>query len=254
MKPFNFKTAKYTVSGVSDIGLDEALRLWKAKFPTFVHFKKAITGGYPVLKDFESYVEEVWDSIEKVTAKEAFSQKNAEKRRMYFDCIGVVELFKQANPKLLDRQVIKKKRKRWDDKNDPYDYKFEDVYELYSIDPAELYKGAKGGGVEISRFGSTAKYIAVRCWCTTTNREYWIYVPEDEALKKGVSRWSSERKNSDYDAVKAIAWTIRLDITEPEKIYRQGDIIVAKESANSKKTTPYHLSKEDYLKLMYSET
>jgi 6,7-dimethyl-8-ribityllumazine synthase len=44
----------------------------------------------------------------------------------------VEKLFKQLDPILLDKQVIKKKRTRWDDKNDKYEYDFEDVYELPS--------------------------------------------------------------------------------------------------------------------------
>ncbi len=252
-KTFDFKKADYSVSGVSGIKLTEALQLWKTKFPTFVHFKKAVTKDHPVLKDFQDYVEEIWDSIEKVTAKEAFAQKNAEKRRVYFDSIGVIELFKQVNPELLDKQVIKKKRKRWDDKNDPYDYKFEDVYELYAIDPKQLFKGTKEA--DSWGFSTTDKYMAVRCWCTTTNREYWLYVPEEACIKDGKRKmWGKELKASDYDAIKAIAWTVRIDITHPEKIYRQGDIIIAKESKDSIEIPPYHLTKDQYLKLMYSET
>jgi hypothetical protein len=54
---------------------------------------------------------------------------------------------------------------------------------------------------------------------------------------------------------------VRLDVPigHVEKIYRQGDIIVAKikndfSSDNNLSALPYHLSKQDYLQLMYSET
>lgn len=247
MKQFDFRAAKYTVSGMGGLTLDEAMRLWKTKFPTFEHFRKAVIKTES-LKEFGEFVEEMWEHISPITTKEAFEQKNAEARRIYFDCIGVVELFKSANPQLLDKQVIKKKRTRWDDKNDSYEYEFEDVYELYAVDPNELYKGTE---TDNSRWRARSMYIAVRCWCTSTNREYWIYVPEDAALKEGYRNWDEKKQ---YDAVKAIAWTIRLDIDKPEKIYRQGDIIIAKESPESKKTNMYHLNKQDYLQLMYSET
>jgi len=59
---------------------------------------------------------------------------------------------------------------------------------------------------------------------------------------------------SSPDAVSAIAWTIRINITHPKRIYRQGDIIIAEESENSVITAPYHLNKQQYLALMYSET
>jgi len=248
MKQFDFKTASYTVSGMPNMTLDHAMRLWKTKFPSYEHFRRAVIKS-EALKDFGEFIQEMWDEITPISTKEAFEQKNAEMRRLYFDCIGVVELFKAANPKLLDKQVIKKKRMRWDEKNDPYEYEFEDLYELYSIDPNELYKDTDDQNV--SRWRARSMYIAVRCWCTSTQREYWIYVPEEQALKEGYRQWDDKKE---YDAVKGIAWTIRIDIKNPEKIYRQGDIIIAKEGPNSTKTTPYHLSKEQYLSLMYSET
>ena len=249
MKQFDFRKANYTVSGVSGMTLDSAMRLWKTKFPTFEHFRRAVIKS-DALVEFGKFVQEMWDDITPINVREAFEQTNAEMRRIYFDCIGVVELFKAANPKLLDKKVVKKLRKRWDDNNDPYDYEFEDVYELYSIDPNELYKGTE---TDTSRWRARSKYTAVRCWCTTTNREYWIYVPESAALAEGIREWEDEDKKK-YDAIKAIAWTIRIDMTNPKRIYRQGDIIIAQEGTNSQATTPYHLSKEQYLSLMYSET
>lgn len=249
MKQFDFRKASYSVSGVSGMTLDHAMRLWKTKYPTYEHFRKAVIKS-EVLKEFGDFVKEMWDDINPISVKEAFEQKNAETRRIYFDCIGVVELFKAADPKLLDKQVVKKKRMRWDEKNDPYEYDFEDVYELYSVDPNKLYEGTDDN---VTRWRARTKYTAVRCWCTSTNREYWIYVPESAALQDGIREWEEEERKK-YDALKAIAWTIRIDVTNPEKIYRQGDIIIAKEGVDSKRTTPYHLSKDQYLSLMYSET
>ena len=95
----------------------------------------------------------------------------------------------------------------------------------------------------------------MRCWCTTTNREYWLYVNQEAATGH---RWLIESK-AEYDAIRAIAWTVRIDvpISNVEKIYRQGDIVVVKIKDKTRKdnfVTPYHLSKENYLNLMYSET
>jgi len=224
--------------------------MWKTRFPSFEHFSKN-TIKSPALKELSDFVEEMWDSIEEISVEEAMKETNAEVRRIYFDCIGVVKLFKSLNPTLVDRQVVKKKRTRWDDKNDSYTYEFEDVYELYYIEGSKMFPSE-------SRAKNVAVF-AVRCWCTTTNREYWIYVPEDSCMIDSKYRvWelnSTIRKKIKYDAISAIAWTIRIDIDDPEKIYRQGDIIVVKEGSNSKKSkNPYHLSKEQYLSLMYSES
>ena len=240
----NYAEYKYNVANQPNFTLDEALALWKAKYPEFADFKKDVI-THENLQDFSNFVEEIWNDIKPVTVEEALKISNTEVRRTYFDCIGVVRLFKELNPTLRDRQVLTKKRTKWDEEGNDVVYEFEDVYELYEIDGKLLF--------DKDRWGRTPSNVyAVRCWCTTTNREYWIYVNEEAAL--GESRWNNR---DDFDAVRAIAWTIRIDVneTDVEKLYRQGDIIVAKVRKNAKLNSwPKHLSKEGYLTKMYSET
>lgn len=243
MNKINYSEQKYIVNNQADFSLTEALRLWKAKYPEFIDFKKDVI-VHSSLEDFGKFVEETWDNIEPVTVGEALNIKNTELRRTYFDCIGVVQLFKSLNPTLRDRKTITKKRANWDDENQESFRTFEDVYELYEIEGSKLF--------EKNRWGSEANPVyAVRCWCTTTNREYWLYVNQEAATGE---RWWSRSENKNYNAIRAIAWTIRIDVTNPERIYRQGDIIVVKKSKNSKECNPYHLDENAYLKLMYSET
>jgi hypothetical protein len=78
-----------------------------------------------------------------------------------------------------------------------------------------------------------------------------LYVNNEAATGQ---RWWGDRDSANYDAIRAIAWTVRIDITNPERIYRQGDIIVVKKSKDSVDTREYHLDKKQYLQLMYSET
>jgi hypothetical protein len=251
-KQNNYADYKYVVNGRDGYHLTPALRLWKTKYQDDIRdfFKDVIT--HEQLKDFGSFVEECWDTIEPVTVEEAFQQTNTEDRRVFFDAIGIEKLFKSLEPTLLDKQVVKKKRTRWNDKFEEYTHEFEDVYELYQIDGEKMF-------VKQNEWSRLDPIFAVRCWCTTTNREYWLYVPREAAV--GQQWWSRDEGNeAKADAIRAIAWTVRIDVPEEnvEKIYRQGDIIVAKmkDSAKATATTfnPYHLSKEQYLSLMYSET
>lgn len=253
MKQFDFRKATYNVSGITHLSLDEALKLWRTKFETLEHFRRGVIKS-PAMQDFFDFVTEVWESIEMVTIQEAFQQKNAEMRRVYFECIGVVKIFQDLQPEMVDRQVIKKKRAKWDSDNKESVYIFEDIYELYRIPAAKLF-----GDIESNRFGriEDAFVYAVRCWCTSTAREYWLYCDDniamtDEERKKKDRDWSYKPKK--FDAIKAIAWTIRLGITNPEKIYRQGDVVIAKASESSKEISLYHLNKKQYLELMYSES
>lgn len=242
-----FDKIKYTVEGQEDFPLSEALRLYKAKYPEYIDFHKDVVKvNVPMLVEFGEFVKEMWDSITPVTVQEALAQPNNETRRIYFSCIGVQRLFEQLDPKQLDRQVITKERYGWDENNKEILKTYHDVYELYEIDGRKIF--------ERDQFGREATAVyAVRCWCTTTNREYWIYVPTEAAM--GV-HWVNDYNPGTPDAIRAIAWTIRLDMENPERIYRQGDIIIAKLNDKSKPVShrPYHLTKEQYLNLMYSES
>ena len=236
-----FHKYKYTINNQTGFGLSEALRLWRTKYSDIKDFDKEVI-KFDGLSAFRDFVHEMWDSVIPVTVEEALAIPNTEIRRTYFDCIGIETLFKELKPTLRNKQVIKKKRTRWDDNNDSYEHEFEDVYELYEIEGKKLY--------EKDRWGQEpAPVYAVRCWCTTTNREYWLYVPREAAT--GV-RWATD--TPEYDAIRAIAWTIRIDANNPEKIYRQGDIIVVKLTNSSDMCMPRHIGKEEYLRLMYSET
>ena len=241
MKPFNLQNANYSVSGLDGFTLDQAARLWKAKFDSITQFKRDVA-NHPGLEELGQFFSEIWDSIESITVQEALQEQNMETRRVMFECIGVSRLFKQLDPALLDKQVLTKVRTRWREDNHPYEYTFEDTYELYRVDGKKLFTSP-------NEWAEPNPIYAVHCWCTTTAREYWIYVPEEAAL--------GDRRAPDHpkpDAIRAIAWTIRLDITNPKRLYRQGDIIVAEESDDSVEVPFYHLTKEDYLRLMFSET
>jgi hypothetical protein len=249
----DYAKQSYVVNGREGYDLTTALKLWKTKYQDdYRDFQKAVI-THESLKDFDEFVSSMWPLIETVSIQDALIQDNTEDRRVYFDAIGIEKLFKSLDPKLLDKQVIDKKRIRWDDDFKEYEYIFEDIYELYEIEATKMFNTDRWGNPPRDHI------YAVRCWCTTTNREYWLYVPREAALG---DRWwhGSNNEGSEPDAIRAIAWTVRLDVPAEnvEKIYRQGDIIVAKvkDSAKATETTfnPYHLSKEQYLSLMYSET
>lgn len=251
MSNIKYADLEYTVSAYRNFTLTEALRLWKSKYPEFVDFKKDVI-KHDSHEDFGIFVHSVWDSIIPVTVDEAFKETNLERRRVFFDCIGIRRIFSELNPEMLDRQVITKKRTKWDEDNNQEEYIFEDVYELYKIPVQKINPDNIDADVSVSwttrRLFKDNDIYAVRCWCTTTNREYWIYVPRDAC------NVAEDFKYFIPDAIKAIAWTIRINIDKPERIYRQGDIIVVKVGEESKRTWPRHLTKEQYLDLMYSET
>lgn len=245
----NLTEHEYFVAGYGGFTLSEAMQLWKTKYRDDIRdFYKDVC-NHPSMDELKEYVTEMWDTIQEVDPTTAFQQTNVEKRRAFFDAIGVARLMETIKPELLDKQTITKKRMGWDEDNKEVERVFEDVYELYLVPKEKLY-----AGIEQRWFSGNIDAYIVRCWCTTTNREYWIFT---DRTQFNVHRWNAEAgkyQTDKPDAIQGIAWTIRINVSDPERIYRQGDIIVVKHSATSKEVEPYHLTKDQYLQLMYSET
>ncbi len=230
----NFEKLTYHVEGHTGVSYDNALMYWKTAYPNFSDFEKKVITQEP-LKAFGEHCAKEWDSILPATVAIAMSQTNLEMRRLFFKALGIEKVFQELKPELVDEQVIEFQNNLTDINDNPYVETVQDKYQLYKIPGDKLFPEEKEGWRR-----SNADAYAVRCWCTTTGREYWIYVP----------RWIGESN----DAIKAIAWTFRINITNPEYIVRQGDIIIAKASENSEECNLHHLEKEDYLKLLKSQS
>lgn len=229
-----FENYKFTVRNVRGVSLDEALRLWKTAYSSFDEFLKNVI-IYESLEEFGDYVSTVWYDIVPIEVSEAFEQDNTEKRRLYFDIIGVDKIFESVDPDLLDMASIALNNRRWDADGKEYLQTGIDTYKLYKIDGYKLF------GSTISEWQrKNSSVYAVNCTCTSTGRSYWLYVPREVGEKES--------------ALEAIAWTCRIGITNPKAIYRQGDIFVVSANVDSEICTPYHLDYKTYSSLIQSQT
>ena len=217
----DYATLQYFVEGV-EVNADTALKLWKQRFETLDVVLESVCKLDPKLGDF---ITEQWDNISEVTVTEAFTEKNIEVRRLYFQAIGVEKLMQSLKPELLDERTITKQVKRWDVSGNMYVHKYEDTYGLYKLDGALLFPEDASTSWQIDR----ATLYVVKCKCATTNREYWIYVQREHAFDG--SPW--DEKTRKPNAIKAIASTFRLPITYPKAIYRQGDVLIVEPSEKS---------------------
>lgn len=239
-----FEKQDFRIEGVP-VDANNALRIWKKMYGTYENFLEQMIrpADHPFMNKIGKYISKEWNSIKDITVANAFSVKNVEVRRLYFKAIGVIQLFKDLDPVLIDTKVLKKKGVRWDENNNEIPYSINDKYELYKIDGNKLYPDESS---EWRRQNATI--YAVRCWCSTTEREYWIYVPRDIG-EKG-------------NALDAIAWTVRISHTNPEYIIRQGDVIIAKLSKDSKRIEHSwrkvydfkHLTGKEYKNLIIATT
>lgn len=232
----NYQELKYTVENQSGISYNDALTLWKTMYKDFNTFMTNVI-RFESMKDFGDHCASVWKDIKVATAQDGFAQENLEVRRLYFKAIGIEKMFQELDPELVNEETIVFNNAVWNESDNSMDVKIiHDKYELYKIKGDKLFPEEKSDWRR-----ANADIYAVRCWCTTTGREYWIYVP----------RFVGERK----DAIEAIAWTFQLNISDPEALYRQGDIIIAKAGPDSKELTrPYHIEKDMYLKLLKAQS
>ena len=225
----NFTVEKYAVD------ITWAAKIWKKTYKDFPEFHAAIiapakTASYD---EFGEDMLKEWNDIPDITISEAFSQNNMEIRRLCFKAIGVIELFKALEPELIHSDNIGYVNLITDSVGNQTKQGTVDNYELYKIDGNKLFPEEK------SEFRvKNATIYAVRCWCTTTKREYWIYVP----------RHIGEKNN----ALEAIAWTIRISHTNILYLHRQGDVVIAKLSNKSEPCAPRNLSAKEYIKLLKS--
>lgn len=233
---FKSKSYNFTVDAQRGVPQSKAEMIYKKLYQdSREDFRALMESGGEVMKAFADYMDEIWDTIPDIEVKDAFQEPNLEIRRLFFKAIGVSRLFEQLNPELIHSETLELKNIQWDVDGNKYFQEIEDKYELYKIEGKKLFPEQTNS----FRAENTTVY-AVRCWCTTTEREYWIYVP----------RWVGEKG----DAIEAIAWTAQLNISEPEWIYRQGDVFIAKASVKSEFVTPYNLDKNQYLKLLKAQS
>ncbi len=151
------------------------------------------------------FIQTRFDELSPMTVQDALALQNAEQRMIALTVFTPEEFINNINAELLNEQKIEKKHTRWNENLQPYVYEFVDTYSLYTISAFEL-------GLENS--ARTPSVYFVKCACTSTQKVYYLYVPEDIGKQN--------------DALVAIAWTYRFN-NQP-------------------------LTKEQYLHLMYTET
>ncbi len=237
----------YNINNVTGFSFQQALKLWKCRHKTFDNFKSDLSSNYDTtdFNDFFETVEKEWDSIKDITASEAFALDNIEQRRTYFDILGVEKLMEELKPTLVDSETIVRENTVYDNDGNSKVETLTDTYELYKIDKSLLFKDLNMKDWSAKRHDNDC--YAVKCKDASTDRTYWIYVPE-----------SIGEKGS---AIEAIAWTYTVpNNTNISAIHRQGEVIISEHSKNTEDvmfkswTTVSHIEREHYMNLVKSQS
>lgn len=155
-------------------------------------------------QDICDFYVKLWDrsDVTEFSFKQAFEIKNNEFRALVFSIIDVPEMIKELGSKMIKvegKELVNKTYNKYTDKfiNEP----FTQIYELHEVNSEKL--------------GLTETLYAIKCWCTSTNDEHWLWVD----LKTGAS----------HDPLKAIASTCKVYksmIGNIKHIIRQGDVFL----------------------------
>lgn len=224
---------------VKSIGNENALRLLKGIYTNKARFIERYLSAYEnveLLKPLYHYFLENYDKVLPFTYKEAFEIDNSNFRNMVFNTIDIKDLIKNLGATRIKSDGREVTRKCFDkDGNSLRNKNYHAIYETYKIDCRKLMNTAELTDQDYFSY-------AVKCWCTTTNKEHWIWIE---------SRYKD-------DPLEAIASTFRFHknvIPHIKELKRQGDIMLVeldREVSPKGKITP--LTAEQYFKYLTIET
>jgi len=143
---------------------------------------------------------DMYDDATPFTYEEAFKIENEEFQAMVFGTIDIVDMIKELGSERIKTAGKRVKHKDFSASGEFLGMKeYDVVYETHKVDCNKL-------GLEEDAY-------ALRCWCTTTDKEHWLWI-EDQYKD---------------DPLEAVASTMRVHeniIPHIKEIKRQGDILL----------------------------
>tara|TARA_R100001015_G_C4627666_1_gene187327 strand:+ start:1797 stop:2654 length:858 start_codon:yes stop_codon:yes gene_type:complete len=154
-----------------------------------------------VCDDFLDKLVEIYDSVEEFTYREAFKLKNVDFQARVFGTIDVSDMITNLGHERVATDGKLVKHKKYDiNGNFLCHEEYDVIYETHKVNGEKL-------GIQ------NESLYALKCWCTSTDEEHWIWIEEqykDEPLE-------------------AVASTFRIHenlIDNIKEIKRQGDILM----------------------------
>jgi hypothetical protein len=149
-------------------------------------------------------IEIAWDYVEPFTYKEAFEIEDNLFKSSVFSSIDIREMINNLGANKIKVEGIDLVNKSWN----PYKNEFENIpysviYELYQVN------GEKLGIRDSSRLS------IVKCWCTTTDEEHWLWVDSN-----------SFSNDSPLEAIASTCVIYKSMHGHIKHIIRQGDVFI----------------------------
>ena len=196
-------------------------------------------------------LEDFWNDIVPASFSDIALLPNLEQRRIGIVHLGIDNIVKSVNPKLLSKETIKKQTSWINEQGELVEHKFNDTYELYEVDGEVFSQGIENSWRKMDN----CHYI--RCKDTSTDREYLIWVDLQSVYRTNElgDMWNWDKNK--INAIQCIAWTIQTNVPKGkiDKIIRQGDCVMIKPKGKYEPLiTARHLTEKEYLKLLVAES
>lgn len=205
---YDLKNGTFNESGIKK---DLVFRFLKGKYSTkeillrdFLkkgQEKRDISGSPTLKKAFLDDLLEIYEDVKPFTYREAFELEDEAFKAEVFGTVDITDMIKNLGHERIETEGKKVSRKQYDNEGNFTGMKEYDViFETHRINGEKL--------------GITRRELyAVRCWCTSTNEEHWIWIEQQYKDKP----------------LEAIASTFRIAknlIPYVKEIKRQGDVLL----------------------------
>jgi hypothetical protein len=150
--------------------------------------------------DFMDEIEKIFEEESPFTYEEAFKIETRDFQAQVFGSINVSEMIQKLGSNRIATDGIEVKHKRFDEHGNLLGVEdYHNIYEVYEVLGEKL--------------GLSENIYALKCWCTSTNKEHWLWI-EDQYKDK---------------PLEAVASTFRIHknlIPYIKELKRQGDVLL----------------------------
>lgn len=204
---------------------DKFINHFKARFKAY---------GVEEFNDILINIENIWDQVSPFSYKEAFELENATFKSKVFSSINIREMIENLGSTRIKVEGKELINKVWN----PYKNEFEEVpysviYELHHVNGEKL-------GIQ-----NEAALPVVKCWCTTTNEEHWLWVDAN-----------SFKNDSPLEAIASTCVIYKSMYGNIKHIIRQGDVFIFEMLSDvtpSESEETMSLPMEEYFSLLKSQ-
>lgn len=159
----------------------------------------------------------------------SFSEKEREFQALVFSSINISEMVNGLGATRYKTDGIAVKHRKYDEKGMFLsEEEYHNVYETWEINGEKL--------------GINDCIYTVKCWCTSTNKEHWLWIDE-------------KYKNDPLEAIASTFWVHPNVIEHIKCIKRQGDLLLVEMNKSvMPEGEPVPLKKEQYFNLLVAQS